>query len=74
MRVSRPLDPLAWEGKKPEEAVMSETQSYKMCKHSRRQCLACPCGKGEYTFVNVVIAMAGAMLIAAPFMVWAWSL
>ncbi len=53
---------------------MSETQSYKMCKHSRRQCLACPCGKGEYTFVNVVIAMAGAMLIAAPFMVWAWSL
>ena len=50
---------------------MSETQYYKsaMCKHSRRQCLACPCGS-EYSFVNVLIMLSGAALIGAPFACW----
>lgn len=71
MRVSRPLDHFAWVRKKPEEAAVSETQYYKsaMCKHSRRTSLACPCGP-EYSLVNVIIMLAGAAMIGAPFACW----
>jgi hypothetical protein len=50
---------------------MYETQSYKkaMCKHSRRQCLACPCD-AEYTLVNVLMMVAAAVMISAPFAFW----
>lgn len=50
---------------------MSETQYYKdaMCKHSRRQCLACPC-EDEYTFSNVLLMVAATAMIAAPFVCW----
>lgn len=45
------------------------------CAQDCRQGRDCPrAAATEYSFVNVVIMLAGAAMIGGPFVAWAWSL
>jgi hypothetical protein len=56
---------------------MSETQSYKTaricCNQHCRQGRDCP-NDTEYSLVNIAVMFAGAFMLGAPFVAWAWSL